>query len=440
MKKLLVAVLTAATFMATAQEAPKVTSAIIALRGNELVEAKGFIDEATTIIDGKNQADIKEKIMSKFYYNKALIYSKIAASPDAATKALAADANVVAAQSLLDLLQFETTAKKQFYTEEAQRESMNIAYNYLVDAGSAYEAGDYQTAYEGYMSAFEFKQNELLGMFASVDTGLLFNAGIIAGSAGDLEKSSAAFAQCLEMGYKGITYSATYAASGQPKQYPNKTAMEKEIELGLATDPVVGEDVRPSVYISLINNAKKMDNMESYNKWLTEAREAYPENKDLLDIQLQAYLDVKDYEGAMNNLNEAIAKNPEKGIYHFVKGNIMQTEMKDLDGALAEYKAALEVEPDMSDAMYMCGLVYIDRANAITEQMNKLGLNETRKYNQLKDKQKEVFGESLGYFESAYEMKPEDMDIVRALMEVYRKVGDYQKSMDMKAILDEAGE
>lgn len=426
--------------MATAQEAPKVTSAIIALRGNELVEAKGFIDEATTIIDGKNQADIKEKIMSKFYYNKALIYSKIAASPDAETKALAADANDVAAQSLLDLLQFETTAKKQLYTEEAQRESMNIAYNYLVDAGAAYEAGEYQTAYQGYMSAFEFKQNELLGMFASVDTSLLFNAGIIAGSAGDLEKSSAAFAQCLEMGYKGITYTATYAASGQPKQYPNKTAMEKEIELGLATDPVFGEDVRPSVYISLINNAKKMDNMDSYNKWLTEAREAYPENKDLLDIQLQAYLDVKDYEGAMNNLNEAIAKNPEKGIYHFVKGNIMQTELKDLDGALAEYKAALEVEPDMSDAMYMCGLVYIDRANDITEQMNKLGLNETRKYNQLKDKQKEVFGESLGYFESAYEMKPEDMDIVRALMEVYRKVGDYQKSMDMKAILDEAGE
>jgi tetratricopeptide (TPR) repeat protein len=439
MKKLLVAVLTAATFMATAQEAPKVTSAIIALRGNELVEAKGFIDEATTIIDGKNQADIKEKIMSKFYYNKALIYSKIAASPDAATKALSADANDVAAQSLLDLLQFETTAKKQLYTEEAQRESMNIAYNYLVDAGAAYEAGEYQTAYEGYMSAFEFKQNELLGMFAAVDTGLLFNAGIIAGSAGDLEKSSAAFAQCLEMGYTGITYSATDVL-GNPKQYPNKAAMEKDIKGGLATDPVVGEDVRPSVYISLINNAKKMDKMDNYNKWLTEAREAYPENKDLLDIQLQAFLDVKDYEGAMNNLNEAIAKNPEKGIYHFVKGNIMQTEMKDLDGALAEYKAALEVEPDMSDAMYMCGLVYIDRANDITEQMNKLGLNETRKYNQLKDKQKEVFGESLGYFESAYEMKPEDMDIVRALMEVYRKVGDYQKSMDMKAILDEAGE
>jgi tetratricopeptide (TPR) repeat protein len=58
----------------------------------------------------------------------------------------------------------------------------------------------------------------------------------------------------------------------------------------------------------------------------------------------------------------------------------------------------------------------------------------------LKDKQKGVFEESLQYFEKSYEMNPNDMDIVRALMEVYRKVGDYQKSMDMKAVLEAAAE
>ena len=72
--------------------------------------------------------------------------------------------------------------------------------------------------------------------------------------------------------------------------------------------------------------------------------------------------------------------------------------------------------------------------------MNGLGLNETRKYDALKKKQKDVFLESQGYFEGAYEMKPDDMDIVRALMEVYRKTGDYQKSMDMKKVLEAAGE
>ena len=435
MKKLLFAVLTFASLAVQAQEAPKVTSAIIALRGNEIVEAKGFIDEATTIIEGKNQSEIKEKIMTKYYYNRALIYSKIAGSPDAEVKALADNANQVAAESILDLLKFESTLKKPRYSEDAIREVPTIAYNYLVEAGAAYEAGDYAGSYNGYMAAFDFKKNELLGEFAQLDTGLLFNAGIIAGMSGDQESSVNAFRTCLDLGYTGITFTATYAASGQPKQYPNKAAMEQEIELGLASDPVVGDDVRPSVYISLINAYKKMENAEMYDATLTEARGLYPENKDLLDIQLQAFLDKKDYEGALANLDEAISKNPGKGIYHFVKGNILQTELKDLDAALAEYKAALEVDSTNSDAMYMCGLVYIDRANKITEEMNSLSLSESRKYDALKKKQKTVFEESLTYFEGAREMNKEDLDIVRALAEVYRKVGNYEKSMEMSELL-----
>jgi tetratricopeptide (TPR) repeat protein len=290
------------------------------------------------------------------------------------------------------------------------------------------------------MSAFELKKNELLGEYASLDTSLLFNAGIIAGQSGNVEASVDAFRSCLDLGYKGITYTATYAASGEPQQYPNKAAMEKDLQIGLATDPVIGEDVRPSVYISLINAYKKLEDTKNYEEVLIEARTMYPENKDLLDIQLQSFLDNKDYDGALANLDEAIVKNPTKGIYHFVKGNILQTELKDLDAALIEYKRAVELDSTLSDAMYMCGLVYIDRANEITEQMNNLGLNETRKYNALKDKQKGVFEESLQYFEKSYEMNPNDMDIVRALMEVYRKVGDYQKSMDMKAVLEAGAE
>jgi tetratricopeptide (TPR) repeat protein len=437
MKKLLVAAFAYSTIVATAQEAPKVTSAIIALRGNEIAEAKGFIDEATTIIEGKNPAEVKEKIMSKFHYNKALIYSKIAASPDAEVKGLAENANEVAAQSIIDLIVFESSAKKKSYTADAIQQIPTIAYNYLVEAGEAYSSGSYEEAYDGYMAAFELKKNEVLGEAASLDTGLLFNAAIIANMSGNIEASVDAFKQCLDLGYKGITYTATYAANGQPKQYQTKAAMEQEVKLGLATDPQVGEDVRPSVYISLINAYKKLGDDENYAATLNEAREIYPENKDLLDIQLQAFLDKKDYDGAMANLDEAIEKNPTKGIYHFVKGNILQTELKDLDAALVEYKTALELEPDMSDAMYMCGLVYIDRANKITEQMNALSLNQTSKYNKLKDEQKKVFEESLGYFEKSYEMKPDDMDIVRALMEVYRKVGNYEKSMEMGEVLKE---
>ena len=135
------------------------------------------------------------------------------------------------------------------------------------------------------MAAFDFKKNELLGDAAQLDTGLLFNAGIIAGMAGDQEASINSFRTCLDLGYTGITFTATFLASGQPKAYPNKSAMQKEIELGLASDPVIGEDVRPSVYISLINAYKKMEDAQMYESTLAEARNLYPENKDLLDIQ-----------------------------------------------------------------------------------------------------------------------------------------------------------
>jgi hypothetical protein len=104
MKKLLFGLLTFAVLSAHAQEAPKVTSAIIALRGNEIVEAKGFIDEAAAIIETKNQSEIKEKILTKYYYNRALIYAKIAGSPDADIKALSDNANEIAAECILDLL------------------------------------------------------------------------------------------------------------------------------------------------------------------------------------------------------------------------------------------------------------------------------------------------------------------------------------------------
>ena len=57
----------------------------------------------------------------------------------------------------------------------------NDCFNYLVDAGASYDAEDYAASYNGYMAAFDFKKNELLGNAAQLDTGLLFNAGIIAG-------------------------------------------------------------------------------------------------------------------------------------------------------------------------------------------------------------------------------------------------------------------
>jgi len=423
MKKLLVAVLTAATLMATAQEAPKVTSAIIALRGNELVEAKGFIDEATTIIDGKNQADIKEKIMSKFYYNKALIYSKIAASPDAETKALAADANDVAAQSLLDLLSYEKNTKKQWHTEKAVFEINNILFNYLTAADERYKAEDFLGAYEQYVKVFDFKKNELLGENASIEYEWLYNGAICAGLASEYDKSIEAYVKCLTSGYTGITFSGSNILTGMRVDFSNEEELSKAVSENRVIDPVITEDQRPDMYIRLITMFKSKGDEDSFNEWLQKGRESFPDNKLLIDYELDTYLKKGQSDVALQIIDEAIAKNPDNYLYSYIKGTLLQDALDDFVGARSAYLNAIALNDTISDVHYMCGTTFFDEADIISNKMNKLGMSSSdqRKHKAYSAERKEIFKNSIVYFQNAFEINSGDKDVIMGLVQAYRE-------------------
>jgi tetratricopeptide (TPR) repeat protein len=423
MKKLLVAVLTAATFMATAQEAPKVTSAIIALRGNELVEAKGFIDEATTIIDGKNQADVKEKIMSKFYYNKALIYSKIAASPDAETKALAADANDIAAQSLLDLFAYEKNTKKQWHTEKAILEINNILFNYLTAADERYQAEDYLGAYVQYVKVFDFKKNELLGENASTEYEWLYNGAICAGLASEYDKSIEAYVQCLTSGYTGITFSGSNILTGMRVDFANEEELSKAVSENRVIDPVITEDQRPDMYIRLITMFKSKGDEDSFNDWLQKGRESFPDNKLLIDYELDTYLKKGQNDVALQIIDEAIAKNPDNYLYSYIKGTLLQDALDDFIGARSAYLNAIALNDTISDVQYMCGTTYFDEADIISDKMNKLGMSSSdqRKHKAYSAERKEIFKSSIVYFKNAFDINPSDKDVIMGLVQAYRE-------------------
>jgi tetratricopeptide (TPR) repeat protein len=176
-----------------------------------------------------------------------------------------------------------------------------------------------------------------------------------------------------------------------------------------------------------------------YDAVVAEGRTMFPGNKSLLLLELQKYLDTKQYEKAMVNLEQAMTADPTNDLYPYLQGYIYQTEVKDYEKAKAAYQKAIAINPDKIEPQYMSGLLFVDKANAITEKMNGLNLNEKSKYDKLQKEQQEAFKNALPYFEKAREIDPNDMDTLKALKEVYYKLKMYQEAKDVQAKIDAKG-
>ena len=60
------------------------------------------------------------------------------------------------------------------------------------------------------------------------------------------------------------------------------------------------------------------------------ARAAFPNNDNLLKMELQSFLDKEDYDGALANLEEALVSDPKNALYLYNAGFIYHQKKKDL--------------------------------------------------------------------------------------------------------------
>ena len=148
----------------------------------------------------------------------------------------------------------------------------------------------------------------------------------------------------------------------------------------------------------------------------------FPDNEAIIRAELQKFLETKQYDKAMVNLDLAISKDPKSHTLLYIKGNILQTTIGDLEGAVVAYDQALAIKADYLDPLYMKGLMHINEANSLTKEMNDLPLNAKKKYDALKAKQKVEFQKALPLFEKAHEIDPKDKETLNALKEVYYKL------------------
>lgn len=165
-----------------------------------------------------------------------------------------------------------------------------------------------------------------------------------------------------------------------------------------------------------------------------EARALFPDNQGLIIDEINEMLTAGENEAAMKLLEEAIANEPEKAELHFALGSAKDTQ-KDYEGAQAAYEKAAELNPEYFDAYYNLGAIYYNQAAEITKKMNELGLDEQTEYDKLQVESVELFKEALPFFEKGHGINATDRNTIIALKEIYAKIGDFEKSKAMKALL-----
>jgi|GEM_PF-165520 tetratricopeptide (TPR) repeat protein len=442
MKRLLL-IATGFMFMSVmAQEGPSISSAILEIdRNNDLAEGKKYLDEAKELIESKGAGNIKEKNLSKFYYYEGLLNMRIAATPDEKIRSLNSNALEDAVKYYSSSIEYEAQTGKKRFSDKARFELMNCTAMMFQQAIDKSDSGDRMGAAEDFEKIYLIKKETL--KLPTHDSTAFFNAAIMAEQASrdtnlSADKAKAARQkaisineQLLVMGYKGIAFSIQDVKTGNRVTANSRVEAEAAVSTGDYADIQVAEPVTSDIYLALIRLYKADNNEEKYKETLANARKTFPNDINLINMELQDYLDAKDIEGAMKILDVAIENDPKNKLYHYVKGVVNFNDVKNNEAALESYDKALEIDPKYFDALYMKGLLYIGEANKFTEEMNKLNINQTKKYDALKAEQKKVFAQAKPLFEGALEVNPEDADTLRALKEVYYRLGEYEKSKEM---------
>ncbi len=260
-----------------------------------------------------------------------------------------------------------------------------MAYNMGV---KEYEAKNYKKSMMGFLSSAEF--GDVIG---SVDSSAIYYGGIAAMKAEEDDIALASFSKSAEIGFE-VSSAATFMSEIYTKQ----------------------------------------GKVEEGEKKIGALLKANPGNKDLMISLINLYLGAGKKNEAEKVLSDAIAVDPKNKELHYVVGTIYEGQER-YDDAEAAYKKVLELDPGHSNALLGLGAVFFNKAANLNTKINDLAIGDPKE-DEYRKEMTENFKKALPYLEKAYEINPDNKEIVTSLRQAYYKTGDAAKAKEMKAKLD----
>jgi tetratricopeptide (TPR) repeat protein len=346
--------------------------------------------------------DAKTKDNAKTHFYKGNIYLAIYLSDDEELKTNTPNALSIAYDSYQRAIELDKDIVSPLMTPQAPMIGLYIIGEQYYNQGvELYNSKDYENA----MEKFE-KTKSINNMFGAKDSIATFNAALCAFFLEDYEKSQKYLKELVNMKYNNA-----------------------------------------SVYTTL-GEIYKMegDSIKAFNT-IKMGRERFPENYGLLIAETNWYLAKGEVDKANKLLQEAIDKDPKNPALHFAVGTTYDQlasdtatadELKVQFTTKAEksYRDALAINPNYFDAYFNLGALFVNQAAAIMAEANQLPIEEAEKYDKLKAQADEYLKKAQPELEKALQVKPEDLNTLVSLKQIYSRTNQYEKLKEVNSRIE----
>jgi tetratricopeptide (TPR) repeat protein len=192
-----------------------------------------------------------------------------------------------------------------------------------------------------------------------------------------------------------------------------------------------------TLYSRLYQMAKQQKDDAEAAKVLQQALAAYPNNKSFMLEDLNLSLVNGRGADALDKISKAIAADPSNSNLYAVRGS-MYDQQKKSDLALADYKKAVELDPNNFDAQFNLGVYNYNKAAEAYTKASKMDLKTYQvSGKKLEADGKKYFQASVPHFEKALELQPQDRNTLVSLQKVYFRLGRTADSERLSAQLEQ---
>jgi tetratricopeptide (TPR) repeat protein len=347
-----------------------------------LNQRSGLLDKARTDID---KAIVNEKTMgkAKTWYTRGEIYQGMLESPIYSKQLQPGEGVQKAYESYNKTVELDT--KDGEFGKQAVGKMDGLYGRAFNDAVNSYNAKEYDKAIESYKLASKIKPQDT--------TAVLYSA-YASEAKQDYAGAKASYNQLLGMNYKSVT-----------------------------------------LYSRLLQMAKQQNDNAEAAKVLQQALVAYPTNKAFMLEDLNMSLASGKGEDALAKINKSIIADPGNSNLYAVRGS-MYDQQKKTELAVADYKKAVELEPNNFDAQFNLGVYNYNKAADAYTKASKMDLKTYQASGKkFETEGKKYFEASVPYFEKALQLQPDDRNTLASLQKVYFRLGRTADSERLNAKL-----